>query len=63
MTLRDRVYTALNNAVLNSHDMVAMTADEIAVDLSTYNCDFEYVQATELLPIINEWKQQQEVQT
>jgi hypothetical protein len=53
--LEQRVYTALDTAVENGYPLTEYPAEEIAVDLGTYDAQFEHTPAEVLTPIIVKW--------
>jgi hypothetical protein len=55
VTVRERVFEALDNAVENGYALDEWAASEVADDLLTYCADLEGLDVDDVLPFIIEW--------
>jgi len=55
MNTRDQVFESLDNAVANGYAMSQMTAEQIVLDLCTYDADLEKLEPEVLVPHVKEW--------
>lgn len=56
---QDDIDESLNNAIENGYELGLWTAEQIAVDLSTYDAAFEDVDIEVLVPFISDWLSRQ----